>query len=300
MHQPPVHWLNDAEVVVVGAGLMGASLALALRGKVKTLNGVEVNPRHRQLAASCFDHLFADLDAVRSADLVILATPVRAILTLLEPIAALARPGAVIMDLGSAKTAICSAMDNLPERVEAIGGHPMCGKEKSGPEAADAALYHRRRFVLCPTRRTTPHSMHLAQQVVSAARSQLVVMQPEEHDSAVAAISHLPYLISAALVDTVKALVDSDADDSQAPWQLAATGFHDTSRLAGSDVTMMADTLDANRDAVLHVLSAYQDSLARFRALLEAQDSTELRTLLEHIRSARQDWLEQYWKKTVD
>jgi prephenate dehydrogenase len=204
------------------------------------------------------------------------------------------------MDVGSAKTAICKAMDALPEHVEAIGAHPMCGKEKSGPEAADAAIYHRRRFVLCPTRRTTPHAMHLAQQIVSAVRSQLVVMQPEEHDSAVAAISHLPYLVSAALVSTVKTVVDTDADDSQSPWQLAATGFYDTSRLAGSEVTMMADTLETNRDAVLRMIGVYQDSLDRLRHLLEGQDSAALRDVLEHIRAARQDWLGQHWNKTVD
>lgn len=293
-------WLNETEVTIIGTGLMGASLAIALRGKVRALHGVDSNPRNLLDAARHLDTASADLEAaVKAADLVILATPVRTILKLLATIAPIAKPGTVILDLGSAKREIVQAMDALPAHLDAIGGHPMCGKEISGAAAADPAIFHKRRFVLCPSKRTTPHAMMLAQQVVTAVKSQLVVMDAADHDFAVAAISHLPYLISSALTGTVEQIVRQDPNGSQAPWQLAATGFHDTSRLSGSDVTMMADTLESNRAAVLAVISIYQNELESLRQLLTQGDTEALRRRLEDIREERRDWFEQFWQKTL-
>lgn len=283
--------LSDAEVVIVGTGLMGTSLALALRGKVRIIIGVDANPATLETAAPHFDVISTDLSAAATADLIILATPVQTILALLKQLTPLAKPGALLLDLGSAKQEIVAMMNALPDHLSALGGHPMCGKEKSGPEAADAALYQGCKFVLCPTLHTTPQALVLAEQLIAAIGAQPVIADAQQHDEAVAAISHLPYMISVGLVETV--LQFSRTKDDDLAWQLAASGFRDTSRLAASDVTMMVDTLLANREAVLRTISAFQSRLDTLQeALRLAPDSAfpELRDTLERAQQARRDW----------
>src|SRR5258708_5603876 len=133
--------LDEAEFTIVGTGLMGASLALALRGKVKMLRGVERDSVAREAAASLFDEITNDLSAALDSDVIVLAVPIQAILELLKVLGAQAKPGTLVLDLGSSKQEIVWAMDALPERLLAVGGHPMCGKETSGPQNADGTLF---------------------------------------------------------------------------------------------------------------------------------------------------------------
>ncbi|HLY26579.1 MAG TPA: prephenate dehydrogenase, partial [Aggregatilineales bacterium] len=192
--------LDEAEFTIVGTGLMGASLALALRGKVKALHGVDTNPEAREAAASCFDAVAAEFDPQARPDVIILATPVRAILQWLRALPAQIAPGTLILDLGSSKREIVALMDALPDSLLAVGGHPMCGKESSGPGEAESSLFIGRPFVLCRTAHTTTEAWDFATQIVAALDAQLVNLDAEQHDQAVAAISHLPYLVSSGLV----------------------------------------------------------------------------------------------------
>jgi len=162
-----------------------------------------------------------------------------------------------VVDLGSTKREIVRAMDALPEDTLAVGGHPMCGKETSGVDAADPELYRGCRFVVVPTRRSTPEAVAWVRDLARALGANPVEMEAGRHDSLVAAISHLPYLVSAALMNTV----DDLSRDDDAVLELAAGGFRDTSRLAASNVTMMLDILTTNRDAVLEVAEAYRKHL---------------------------------------
>jgi prephenate dehydrogenase len=273
---------------------MGSSLALSLRGKVKAIRGVDTDPEACAAAAPYFDRVGADLaEAVTGADVIILATPVRAILRILDRIqtsALMLKPGALVIDLGSAKTPIVAAMDNLPEEIIAVGGHPMCGKEFSGPLAADGKLYERCTFVLCPSRRSTPEGLAFARQMVKALGAFPLLLDAAQHDRAVAAISHMPYLLSAMLVGAVESLAGADG----LAWQLAASGFRDTSRLAASDVTMMGDTVLSNREAVLAALEVFQEQLTFFRDLLNDADERQLRATLESVRRARLDWFRKH------
>jgi len=283
--------LSEAEVTIVGAGLMGSSLALALRGKVKGVRGVEPNPAYWDAARPHFDHVTADLkSAVASADIVILAAPIRAILQLLDRLKPMLRPGTLVIDLGSAKTDIVRAMNDLPESVLAVGGHPMTGKETSGPAGADGTLFEGRVFVLCPTQRSTPESIAFAQAMIKAIRARELILEAERHDAAVAAISHLPYLVSAGLVAAVQHAAQTD----DLPWQLAATGFRDTSRLAGSDVTMMGDTVLTNRQAVLDALYLFTEQLRGIQDALQTSDEDQLRGILRSAQQARTAWFERW------
>jgi prephenate dehydrogenase len=183
--------------------------------------------------------------------------------------------------MGSSKQEICRAMAELPHGLQPIGGHPMCGKEQAGFEAADAALYRDKVFVLCPLKRTAMSAVAQAADLAKAVGARPLPLDPAEHDRAVAAISHLPYAVAVALVNAV----DSQAGD--VAWSLASSGFRDTSRLAASDVDMMLDTLLTNRAALLDWLDAYATELRQLRAVLDERNEPALRAKLEQARARR-------------
>jgi prephenate dehydrogenase len=189
----------------------------------------------------------------------------------------------VLMDLGSTKAHIVARMAALPDHVQPLGGHPMCGKEVSGIEAADPALYRGHTFVLTPLPRTSEAALAQGHALVEAAGGRPLILPPERHDRLVAAVSHLPYLLACGLVGTAEAMASADP----LVWDVAASGFRDTSRLAASDVTMMLDILLTNREPVLEALgncSAWLDDLAR---LVEGKDEEGLRSALTAARKRR-------------
>ena len=265
---------------------MGGSLALALRQARWADRLIGVDRDAAMLAAAeaagAIDVGTADLAAgVGAADVVLLATPVRTILRLLPEVGRHARPGTLILDLGSTKLQICRVMIGLPEGLEPVGGHPMCGKEVAGFGAAEATLFQQRPFVLCPVSRTSPAALELARSLALAVGARPMVLDPAIHDRAVGAISHLPYALAVTLMSIV------NPGRTPAAWSLAASGFRDTSRVAGSDVNMMLDILLTNRDAVLEWLDAFAVPLAELRAELDRADEAALRERLTTARENR-------------
>jgi prephenate dehydrogenase len=270
---------------------MGGSLALALRGCAETLVGVDPSAVTRAYAVEqgIVDRAADDLrDGVADADVVILAAPVRRIIELIHNrIGAYLRSNTLLIDIGSTKADICEAMGTLPIGVQAVGGHPMTGKEVSGIEAADGALYRGRPFVLCPTRRTTPAARLRALAFVEAVGAVPIEMDAARHDRVVAAISHLPYILSAALVATVA----NEGKDDDSVWRLAAGGFRDMSRLAAQDLSMMGDILSTNTQAVATLLALFRMQLAMIEAMLIDHDDQKLADLLRPAREARLAWV---------
>lgn len=263
--------MDVERICVVGLGLIGGSLALALRPFSNYLIVVDTNPQTQDAARKVFDAVTADFSqGVRQADLVVLATPVR---TILEHLAALpaARPdGCLVLDVGSTKGAITQAMAALPGQFEAIGGHPMCGKETAGFTAATAELYGDETFILCRNERTTDRVENVALDLVLTIGARPLFLPAAVHDGLVAATSHLPYTVAAALMHSVAAL------DDDRLWPVSAAGFRDTARLAGSDPQMMLDILLTNRAAVLYQLDQYQAHLAELKNMLLNNDEAAL------------------------
>ena len=262
--------LRPLRLGIMGLGLMGGSLALALRGRVAHLLAVESRPDVRQMAlrAGIVDEAIESLSpAAPPLDLLVLATPVRVILHTLAGLPDARPDGCLVLDLGSTKRAVVAAMNALPPHFAAIGGHPMCGRETSGLAAADADLYRDQTFILCPTQRTTPAAEAAARALVAAVGARPLWLAAAEHDALVAAVSHLPALVSAALLRAA-------ADERH--WAVSASGFRDTARLAGSDPRMMLDILLTNREPVLAALDGYTAELAALRAALAAGDETAL------------------------
>lgn len=267
---------------------MGGSLAMALYqgGLCREVVGVARRPETVQqaLALQAVHYATTQLhEALDGADIVVLATPVRSIIRSIQQLSAMTLPPCLLLDLGSTKQAIVRAMEALPAQVQPLGSHPMCGKEVSGLAAADPHLYRDAPWVLVPLARTSEASLDLARALVQAVGARPLVLDAARHDWLVAAISHLPYVLAIALVLTVAQLSQDDA----MVWQLAASGFRDTSRLAGSDVEMMLDILMTNRAAVEEMLIHALSQLGHLTGLLARGEEEPLRALLTRARTLR-------------
>ena len=253
--------LAESRVAILGLGLMGGSLALALRGHCAELLGVDPDPETLALAEQMglVDRLAVDpAELLPQADLVVLAAPVRAIIRLLGALPDQHPGRAVVLDLGSTKVEITRAMAHLPDRFEPVGGHPMCGKERSSLLQAEARLYQGAPFAFSATPGTTPRARGLAEALARAVGANPLWLEPETHDRWVAATSHLPYLVACALAAATPAEV--------AP--MVGPGFRSTTRLAASPASVMLDILTTNRANLLEALQRFRTSLDQIEACL--------------------------------
>ncbi|GIK54859.1 MAG: prephenate dehydrogenase [Chloroflexota bacterium] len=280
-------------ICIVGLGLIGGSLALALRLAQRTavptfplhLTIVDTNPDTRAAAERLADVVTDDLAAgVAEVELVILATPVRTILRCLTMLPVIRPSGLMILDLGSSKADICVAMDNLPAPFQAIGGHPMAGKEVAGFGAATPDLFQDQTFILCQTQRTTPEIEAVALDLVRWVRAQPLFLPPAVHDDMVAAISHLPYVVAMSLMRTAASMADDRL------WPVSSSGFRDTSRVSGTNPQMMLDVLLTNRTAVLAQIAAFQERLTAVTNLLQTADEPALAHWLSETQRAYQTY----------
>ena len=272
--------LAETTVAIAGLGLMGGSLAGALRGKCQAVVGVARRSESIDigLADSLIDRGTTKMeDGLRGADIVVLATPARVILQQLVELGPLLPDGCLLMDLGSTKAQIVDAMAVLPSHVQPLGAHPMCGREISGIGAADPTLFRDQVFILTPLARTSEAALRLAGELVEAVGARPLVIDPERHDRLVAMVSHLPYVLACALVGTV----DKAAMGDPVAWQVASSGFRDTSRLAASDVSMMLDILLTNQEAVLEALRSCEEKIRDLGRLVQRGDEESLRAALQ-------------------
>ena len=277
-------------VAIVGLGLIGGSIGLALR-KARAAQQVAgydmgrgVCERARKIGA--IDQAHNSLaDAVRGAELVILATPVGAIRALLQDIAPALSPGAVVTDVASTKAQVISwAEEFLPAHVAFVGGHPMAGKEISGVESADPSLFHQCIYCLTPTPHTKPLAITKVSHLVEVLGARVRFLEAAEHDGQVASVSHLPFLASVALMDTVAA--DPSWSDSSL---LASTGFRDASRLAAGDPAMYRDICLTNSTAIVRKIDDYIADLQRLRDHIIERDK-RIDEIFANAQQLRQQW----------
>ncbi|MFZ5810201.1 MAG: prephenate dehydrogenase [Chloroflexota bacterium] len=264
MNLPAPFSLSNCRVLIVGLGLMGGSLALALRGKCQAVWGVDLHENTCLYAKQkgMVENAFADITQAPQPDLVILAIPVEHILTLLGQLGEVFHTQVIVMDIGSTKSEVCKAMEKLPVHINPIGGHPMCGKEVGGIQAAEADLFEGAAFALTPLARTSESTRRLAAEVVQEIGANVVWLDAETHDRWVACVSHVPYLLASALV----------ASTPLSAATMVGTGFRSTSRLAMTPTSMMASVLRTNRDFILQGLVEVQKQLDEMRELLENND----------------------------
>ncbi len=254
-------------IVIVGVGLIGGSLGLAIRRKNKDIKVIGVSSgvavkKALDMGAITDGYSYKELeDAVSGADLVFLCTPIHRIRELLTLLSS-SKPGVLITDVGSTKSVItCHAESVLPAGVHFIGGHPMTGSEKSGVNAADPFLFQNAIYVLCPTKRVTEELVKGLSDFLSGIGARVVIMDAEIHDHIAAAVSHLPQMIAVTLVN----MVGETTSDSAPHLQLAAGGFRDMTRIASSPFVMWDDICKTNVNAIKEAVDLFVKHLLKLR-----------------------------------
>ena len=281
---------NVIHVSIIGLGLIGGSLGLALRESPITVmvRGWDRDPGAIVGALTCgaIEHPAITLaEAVAEADVVVVATPVMVVQAILPAIAPYLKPGAVVTDVASTKAQIMAwAEAALPSGVSFIGGHPMAGSEQHGIMHARAALFHNAVYCLTPHQRATPEALALLEKLVSAIGARPLCIPAATHDAYVAAVSHLPFLLSTALTQ-----LTATNEQWSSMSMLAATGYRDLTRLASGDPVMHRDICLSNAEAIrpwLHNMAALLSQLAD-----QLDDPQALQALFEDAKQHRDQWL---------
>jgi prephenate dehydrogenase len=274
-------FLSSSRIAILGLGLMGGSLALALRGRCQALLGCDTNEETLTLAEQIdtFDRLSANpADILPDAEVVILAAPLDAILRLIVEIPSLHPGSAIVLDLGSTKAQVCQALTGLPERFDPLGGHPMCGKETVGLENADANIYQEATFAFTELERTSEGAREFANQLAQAIGSRPLWIDADTHDRWSAAVSHLPYLVATAL---------SAATPPQSA-SLVGPGFRSTTRVAATPASIMVDVLRTNQGNILENLERFRVEIDKLEELVARNDFITLNLRLDQIAERQQ------------
>jgi prephenate dehydrogenase len=280
------------KVVIFGVGLIGGSFALALKaaGAAREVIGLGRNPANleRALELGVIDAASRDPAAVAGADLVLLATPVGQMGAVMGAIAPHLRSGTVVTDGGSTKQDVVALARRLlkDRAAQFVPGHPIAGAEHSGVAAARADLFRGRKVVLTPLPENSARSIRRVRAAWRLCGARLFRMQAAEHDRVFAAVSHLPHLLSYALVDQV-----ARHPNGKQLFDYAAGGFRDFTRIASSHPEMWRDICVANRKALLAELGGYQRELAEVKQLLQQGDAAGLEKVFARARAARNKWL---------
>jgi prephenate dehydrogenase len=273
-------------------GLVGGSLALALRraGAVGSITGYDRDPQalERAAALGVIDTASGSAsEAAKGADLVVVSVPVRSIGAVLHDVALAMDPKAVVTDVGSTKGEVLAVAEHeLRDRLPRfVPGHPIAGREASGVEAAVGDLFRAARVVLTPTASTAPDAVELVKACWEAAGARVSAMPAERHDRIFAAVSHLPHVLSFALVSEI-----AEREDADELLGFAAGGFRDFTRIAASSPEMWRDIALQNRAALLEEMDRYGARLAVFRELVARGDGPGLERLMSEARTARHAW----------
>jgi prephenate dehydrogenase len=279
-------------VAVIGVGLVGGSLAAALRraGAALSLVGYDRDGQalERATALGVIDAAADSAsEAARGAELIVVAVPVRAIGPVLHDVALAMDPAAVVTDVGSTKgDVIRTAREELRGHfARFVPGHPIAGRETSGVDAATADLFKGARIVLTPEPETAPEAIDAVRGAWVAAGGRVATLSAADHDRIFAAVSHLPHLLSFALVSEI-----AERPNAAELFGFAAGGFRDFTRIAASSPEMWRDISLQNREALLAELDRYGARLAVFRELIERGEGTGLQRLMSEARSARHAW----------
>jgi prephenate dehydrogenase len=288
-------------IAIIGLGLIGGSMGLALRGTGADYEVVGFARRpevaSRALELGAVDRVEGSMiSAVNGADLVIIATPTLSLKGILAEIGQSLREGSIVTDTASTKAKVMQWAEALPSSVSFIGGHPMAGKEISGIEAADGDLFYGCTYCLTVAKRATKEACDKVERLVSQIGANPLFIDASEHDTLVAGISHLPLICSVALM----------AATSKSPlWsamsRLAASGFRDLTRLASGDPRMSHDICLTNREPIIRWIDSYLEELNTLRHLVnqggmpddsaDDKGSEKLEDAFKRAREEREDWL---------
>ncbi len=287
--------MSFGKITLIGVGLLGGSLALAIRER-RLAGSVGGYVRRDTSIVECEQaglSSFATRDllaAVGDADLVILCTPLGQMRELTERFISALKPGAIVTDVGSVKASVVSELEPIIAQADAqfIGSHPMAGAEKMGVGAARADLFHNAVCVITPTPHANPDAVRKLEAFWRAVGARVTTTTPRLHDELVARCSHLPHVIAAQLAT----LVLDPAHPREQPL-LCATGFRDTTRVASGSPEMWRDIAMANRENLAQTLGDFIEDLQQLRALIESGDPQQIEAFFQIAKQRRDAWCSQ-------
>ncbi|MDY6849295.1 MAG: prephenate dehydrogenase/arogenate dehydrogenase family protein [Thermodesulfobacteriota bacterium] len=280
-------------LAVVGVGLIGGSLALALRetGAVGEVVGIGRGLENLQKALDLgiVDRITQDAaEGCRDADVVFLATPVRTLADVAAAIIPSLKPGAILTDGGSVKAQVAQEIEPLLRGdVFLVPGHPIAGTEKSGAEAAFSTLYQGRRCILTPTEGTDQDALLFIQRMWTTVGSEVVLMDVTKHDRVLAAISHLPHMVAYSLVNAVGSYDRYEENILE----YSAGGFRDFTRIASSDPTMWRDIALTNRDALIEMMERFERFFGELKEDVRQGDDEKLFDFFQRSKQMRDEIL---------
>ncbi|HOX54969.1 MAG: prephenate dehydrogenase/arogenate dehydrogenase family protein [Candidatus Omnitrophica bacterium] len=271
------------QVTIIGVGLIGGSLGMAI--KKNRLARRVVGFPHRKatirqaLKLKVIDKGTLELkEAVKDADLVVLATSTQTIVTLAQKILKLAKKNCIITDVGSSKLAIVSSIEKrLPKDIKFVGGHPLAGSEKKGVEFASADIFKQSLCILTPTSRTDRGALNKIKKLWISVGASVKTLTPQNHDRILAYISHLPHIIAFSLIQSIP----------EEFLKLSPRGLKDMTRIASSDPVLWRDIFSSNKRQVLNAVGAFLSSLETFVKLVSSNDAAKLTKILSAIKNKR-------------
>ena len=281
------------KITIIGVGLMGGSLGLALRQHqvAREVIGLGRNPQRLEIAlkTGAIDRATVDYkDAVAEADVVIICTPVGDIVPQFRQILPFLKPGCIVTDAGSTKANIVHEIDRLLKESKSpacfIGSHPMCGSEHSGIEAATVDLYQNALCILTPGLNENSKATDAIQSLWESVGCRTMNLEPQSHDVAVACVSHLPHVMAASLIIT---MMEMDNSKDIFP-KIASSGFRDTTRVAGGHPELWKDICIENKDAIIDVIHKMKANLNEFETAIQKEDAETLYRLFDTARTYRE------------
>lgn len=277
---------------IVGLGLIGGSLGLDLKACGHQVLGVSRQEQtcQRAIERGVVDDASINLNLLAAADVVFVCTPIGAIASTIQQLIPHLSPNTVITDVGSVKTVVVEQITPLWPNF--VGGHPMAGTADSGIEAALLGLFEGNPYVLTPVETTPPTAVKLVEELVRSLTSRVYFCRPQDHDRAVAWISHLPVMVSASLIDTC--MSETDPTVLELAQHLASSGFRDTSRVGGGNPELGLMMARYNREYLLRSLLSYRHSLNQFIELLEQEDWQTLEAKLKQTQLQRSPFVSKF------
>lgn len=286
---PCVHW---KKVALIGVGLLGGSLGLALkrRGLAQRVVGYVRRPASIQECLDCdaVDEASLDLaQCVAGADLVVLCTPLAQMRPLVRQMLPALRAGTIVTDVGSVKASVVSQLESVLAKAGAqfVGSHPMAGSEKTGVSAASPDLFVKAACVITPTSKSKPAAVRKIEQLWRSVGANILRLDPKLHDDLVSRSSHLPHVVAASLASTV---LDPKKPKEQA--LLCANGFRDSTRIASSSPEMWRDIVLANRKCLARAMNGFIQELGRLQKAMERGDERAITAFFEQAKTRRDLW----------
>ena len=281
-------------VVIVGVGLIGGSIAMAIRKNITIAKiiGVDKSKEHLKEAIQLgiIDKSMSLNEACHMADLIILASPVDAIVELLPQILDSIGDKTTVIDLGSIKGTICDAVNDHPKRHCFVATHPMAGTENTGPNAAQMQLFDNKVMILCDTEKSDPWHVQRVKEIFKSLNMRITHMSANEQDYNTAFVSHLPHLASFALANCVL-----EEEKQEIIFDLAGGGFQSIMRLAKSNAEMWSPIFRHNKQHLLDALDSYVEHLQEFKKAITADDDNKIKGLIEEA-----NWIKPILKKITN